>query len=200
MGNRRCNSRANSSMLEYVDKLFDTHSRIQAIRLDLGYRKDVAAEAGLEDIKRNVKRMLDNRRMNAALFSGMVGYINKFENTEERGPHVHTLLLFDGHELQKDAYRADQIGEYWKTKITNKEGTFHNCNAEKSKYHRCGVGMVDYSDQEKRKILREDVVSYLSKDDQRIDEIKGSAKDRSFTRGVTPSRKSAAGRPRKYED
>jgi hypothetical protein len=56
--------------------------------------------------------------------------------------------------------------------------------------------MLDHRDSDKRKILDEKVIDYLCKDDQDIDPIKGSKKDRAFTRGTITKNKEKLGRPR----
>ena len=57
--------------------------------------------------------------------------------------------------------------------------------------------LLDYKDEEKIKMLKENAISYLLKtDDQSIDEIKTNSKDRAIVRGTMPKPKSRAGRPR----
>ena len=56
--------------------------------------------------------------------------------------------------------------------------------------------MLDHRDSDKRKILDEDVISYLCKDEQDIEPIKGNKKARAFTRGTLPKNKGKLGRPR----
>ena len=56
--------------------------------------------------------------------------------------------------------------------------------------------MLDYKDTDKRKILDEDVLPYLCKDEQTIETIKTNKKARAFTRGIAPKQKETRGRPR----
>ena len=59
--------------------------------------------------------------------------------------------------------------------------------------------MLDYKDEEKIKILKENAISYLLKtNDQSIDDIKTNSKERAIVRGTIPKPKSKAGKPRKY--
>ena len=57
--------------------------------------------------------------------------------------------------------------------------------------------MLHHSDSDKRKILDEDVIEYLCKDEQDIKPIKTNKRDRAFTRGTIAKRNSNVGRPRK---
>jgi hypothetical protein len=56
--------------------------------------------------------------------------------------------------------------------------------------------MIDHSDIVKRKILIDRVISYMLKEEQSIDSIKQSSRDRAVTKAVLPRHKSSAGRPR----
>ena len=187
------------STSKYLDDLFDYTSRIQVIRLDLGYNKKHASEASLEQINKDFAHLLDNRRTKPSVFKNMIGHIAKREYTEDKGLHIHGIFFYDGHTISKDAYKGDQIGEYWKNKITNGQGIYHNCNREKEKYSECALGMIDHSDTAKRTILKEKAIGYLCKTEQSIDPIKQSGQERSFTRGIAPRRKSNAGRPREID-
>lgn len=95
--------------------------------------------------------------------------------------------------MQKNAFKADQIGKYWE-QLTDKKGSFHNCH--RTPYEHTGIGILDHRDSEKRKILDENVISYLCKDEQTIEPIKNSPKDRAFTRGTLPKDQKKKGRPR----
>ena len=183
------------SVTQYINGLHDVHSKLLVVRVDLGYRKEHAQTLQLSDIKRDVKRMLDNRRSNS-IFEHQVGYVCKFEHTPEKGYHAHPLFLFDGQQVQKDSYRADAVGQYWVDHITKGRGVYHNCNRDKEKYQHCGIGMIEHSDIEKRQNLLDHVVPYLLKSEQSIDDLRQSGREKSITKGVAPKVKSSSGRPR----
>lgn len=183
----------------YIDQLLDKHSKIQVIRLDFGYTKEHAKEASLEEINQDLKHLLNNRRTKPSIFKNMVGYIAKREHTAKKGPHIHTVFIYDGQKVGKDAFKGDQIGEYWKNEITDGKGIYHNCNREKAKYAECALGMIDHTDEAKRTVLKEKAIAYLCKEEQNIDPIKQSGNERTFTRGISPRKKSNAGRPRLYD-
>lgn len=192
---KKASGRNLESVTNYCRELQNEYSKLLAVRIDFGYKKDYANECSLGDIKKDVKHMLDNRRANHSLFRDQVGYIFKFEDAEEKGPHAHALLLFNGQKVCKDAHLGDQIGNYWNEKITDGNGVFHNCN--KNHYEQSGIGMIDHSDFVKRANLEEKVIGYMLKDEQSIDGIKQSGREKSVTKGVCTRKKSNAGRPRK---
>jgi hypothetical protein len=87
-------------------------------------------------------------------------------------------------------------------------GGYWNCNAEKSRYKRLGIGMIEHDDQQKREVLLRDVISYLAKTDQQLRSSKLSsdqndqdaAKDqlRLFVTGQIPQKRvGKAGRKRR---
>lgn len=196
MSEYRTNGRMVDSTTQYINDLFENTSKIQVVRVDLGYRKDHAEQASLDSINKDLAHMLNNRRTKPSIFKNMVGYIAKREYTEEKGPHIHGVFFFDGHKISKDSHKGDQLGEYWSNEITEGKGLHHNCNREKAKYPDCALGMIDHTDQEKRTILNDKAIGYLCKTDQSIDPIKQSGFERSFTRGICSKRTSNAGRPR----
>lgn len=196
MNESRNSQRMAESTTTYIDQLLDIYSKVQVIRVDLGYQKEHAREASLEEINQDLTHLLNNRRTKPSVFENMIGYIAKREYTEKKGPHIHTIFIYDGQKVSKDAYKGDQIGEYWKTTITDGKGIFHNCNREKDKYAECALGMIDHTDDAKRTVLKEKAIAYLCKGEQSIDPIKQSGSERSFTRGIAPRKKSNAGRPR----
>lgn len=150
----------------------------------------------LSDIKKDVKKLLDNRRGKPSIFQDQVGYVVKYENAPGKGPHAHALFLYDGQHVQKDAYIGDQIGKYWSENITVGRGVHHNCNRDKDKYKDCGIGMINHADSHKRENLLNHVVPYMLKADQSIDDLRENGRERAITKGITPKPKSGAGRPR----
>ena len=193
------NERATKSATDYIDQLFENHSKLQVIRLDLYHKKTADGPRELTELKQDVAHLISNSRSNKSLFGDMKGKIIKYENGDDRGPHAHTILFFDGQKLQKDAHRGDEIGKYWSENITNGNGTYHNVNRNKEMFERVGIGMIDQADTEKRQALLDIVLPYVTKTDQSIDKIKSNPKERCFSRGAMPKPKSNAGRPRKTE-
>lgn len=190
------NNKTHRSINNYINSLHDQYSKILAIRVDLGYLKEHSEQALLSDIKKDVKKLLDNRRGKPSIFQDQVGYVVKYENAPDKGPHAHALFLYDGQHVQKDAYIGDQIGKYWSENITAGKGVHHNCNRDKDKYKDCGIGMINHADSHKRENLLNHVVPYMLKADQSIDDLRENGRERAITKGITPKPKSGAGRPR----
>jgi len=187
------------STVEYIDALSSNYSKLNVVRIDLGYKKDEnkKVNVSLDKANSDFNRMMNNRRGKPSIFKDMVGYVCKKEYTKDKGVHFHTIFLYDGQKVQKDTFKGMQIGKYWEEEITDNEGSHYNCNKNKKNYKQLGIGMLEYSDTEKRKILDEEVISYLCKDDyQDIEPIKTNKKDRAFIRGTIPKIKGNIGRPR----
>lgn len=189
---KNINKRVESTK-KYIDALSENYSKLNGIRVDLAYKKPYSESITLEDANNDIERMFNNMRSKPSIFKDKVGYVFKREYTEERGVHFHALFFYDGQKVQKDAHKAEQIGKYWE-QITEDKGSFHNCH--RNKYERNGIGMLDHRDSDKRKILDENVISYLCKDEQGVEPVKEKEKVRAFTRGTIPKKKGKMGRPR----
>ncbi len=193
--NRKLNKRIKSTK-KYIDALQDKYSKLTVLRLDFGFKKPYSDEITLDTGNKYYNKMQNNERGKPSLFKNLVGKIALKEHTEKKGVHYHTLLFFDGQQVQQDAHLGDMIGEYWNNEITQGKGSYHNCNRNKYRYK--GVGMLNHTDIEKREILDKYVASYIYKDDeeQDIKAEKNNENDRAFTRGTMPKEKSTSGRPR----
>ncbi|MCG3710939.1 inovirus Gp2 family protein [Aliarcobacter butzleri] len=191
--NKKTNRRLESTK-KYIDDLSKKYSKLNVVRVDLGYTKEDSKSITFEDASKDLNKMLNNTRSKPTVFGEMVGYITKKELGEEKGVHIHVAIIYNGNIVREDITKAQQIGEYWKNNITKGKGVFHNCS--KNEYKNKAVGVIDYKDEEKRKIFDEKVLTYLCKDEQSIDSLKTNIKDRAFTRGIAPKKKSNAGRPR----
>lgn len=191
--NKKTNRRLESTK-KYIDDLSKKYSKLNVVRVDLGYTKEDSKSITFEDASKDLNKMLNNTRSKPTVFGEMVGYITKKELGEDKGVHIHVAIIYNGNIVREDITKAQQIGEYWKNNITKGKGVFHNCS--KNEYKNKAVGIIDYKDEEKRKIFDEKVLTYLCKDEQSIDSLKTNIKDRAFTRGIAPKKKSNAGRPR----
>lgn len=183
----------------YIDALFKNRStKLLVLRIDLAYRREHAKSISVSEAKKDLAHFLNNRRGKPKLFRGWVGYIRKMEWSPQKGVHFHMVIFFNGHQREQDSYLAKSIGEYWVATSENR-GIYWNCNDSKHDYKRCGIGMLEENDAEKRKILLDDVIDYLAKNEQllRPSELKSEG-DKLFVTGIKPrERTSKAGRPRK---
>jgi len=189
--NTKVNKRTQSNKA-YIDSLQENYSKLNVIRVDLGYKHN--SNISLEDANKDLNRLLNNRRSKPSVFEHNVGYSCKKEYTKDKGCHIHAFFMFDGQKVQKSTYKADQIGKYWDENITKGKGSHHNCH--RNKYKNNGIGMIEHSDSEKRENL-DKAMEYLSKDEQSIETVSGNKKVRAFIRGTIPKKKGNAGRPRK---
>lgn len=194
MSNKSTYTKRLESTKQYFDSLQNEYSKLTIIRVDLAYKKPYSDDVTLEEANSHISRMSNNRRSKPNIFKDYIGQITKREFTEDKGIHFHTLFVFDGQKVQQDAFKAEQIGQYWQNEITQGQGSYHNCN--RNEYPQNGLGLLDHKDTKKRKILDETVISYLCKDDQGIEVIKGNKKNRAFTRGIITKSKEKLGRPR----
>lgn len=126
---------------------------------------------------------------------GFVGYIWKLEYTEIKSFHYHMMFFLDASEHREDVTIAKNIGELWVNEITQGDGLYWNCNANKQHYKNLGVGVINHHDT----ALRDNMLNtafYLVKKDYLIRSVMFNAKNRSFGKGQIPQ-KSKSGRPRK---
>ncbi len=198
------------SGLNFINSLFDKHSRLMVIRIDLAYKskdEDKDNQNGFIDCNAiNLKRVRDDRKKffnnirMCSISESMLGYIWKLEYGQDKGLHYHMIFFFDGSKVCKDAHYADEIGKYW-NKITGDLGCYYNCNRSKSQYKKLGIGTINYYDTNLRDNLTWKVLAYLVKKDQMIKpDISSKVKSyRSFGRSEIPEPKSRAGKPRKKD-
>lgn len=186
----RSSNKNYKELMKYVEALFERYSRLLVLRVDLSYSKE-NSNVTLAEAKRDRERLFQNSRSNN-LFDAMVGYIWKLERGPEKGFHYHVMFFFDGAIVREDVTLAMRIGQYWMDVITKGRGLYFNCNADKRKYIKCGVGMINYYDETLREGLREAVV-YLAKTDLFM---KLQTEGRGMGKGLYPSPKDPRGRPR----
>ncbi|WP_280553489.1 inovirus-type Gp2 protein [Halomonas sp. 25-S5] len=192
------NSRENrNSMNGWVSDLFQVNAYLQVIRVDVGYRKEIATSvpyAFANDHRAKLCKAIHYH----PIFKHIIGYAWKLEWGKSRGFHYHLLFFFDASKVKRDVIRAQWIGELWSKAITNGDGTYYNCNfnAEK-KYRYNALGKMSYYDAEKRVGLQY-LINYLTK----VDEYASLAvSGKTFFHSRTPQLPNGPcrGRPREYQ-
>lgn len=187
----------------YIDALFKNNDRLIVLRLDLGYEKQLTESITLDMAVEDIDRLMVNRRNNQ-LFDHMVGYIIKTEFGIDRRIHFHTTFFFNGSRRQGSTHvrLAQQIGEYWCEVITRRKGIYWNCNSQINQFERigrCGIGLIHWSDDAKRRNLQDYVLAYLCKLDQGF-RPKIHPKVKLIRRGALPGMRAVQrGRPRIVE-
>lgn len=121
-----------------------------------------------EVIQQDRVRLFANMKGKPSLFKHLVGYVWRIEFTPAAGYHLHLALFFDGHEVRKHKWLAQQICDYWRDGITRGEGYAHNCNRDwRESDPNCGLGMIDERDTRKRARLMY-LLGYLNKVRQQV--------------------------------
>ena len=184
------------SSKDLIDKIFDNCASVEVLRVDFSYKYPQAEHITAGQAREDLKRFLNNRRHNRTLFKYCLTYIWKLEWGPEKGYHYHMIFFYNGRYVSKDSYWSNQLCNYWE-EITGGIGRSHDCNRDKDRYIRRGIGTITRKNEAKRKILVEDVVNYLTKTDQCL-RVKKLGSDRCFGKGKPPE-KSNAGRPRDDE-
>lgn len=146
-----------------IDALFRRRFRLNVVRIDFSYKREHLPS--LEQAKEDLDRLLNNRRNNT-IFHSVLGYVWHLEWAFKSGWHWHVMFFLDGSKTRHDTYVANQFCDYWKRYITGGRGRCHNCNADKNKYKRLGIGMISHDDTEKREVLVNVVLRYLTKVDE----------------------------------
>lgn len=151
------------SLNNYITLLFGEYPRLLAVRVDFHFSEEANAKIGYGEAKGYLKRYIAAMKTNP-IFRSKVGYAWKMEYGLDRGYHVHFVFFMNGAEVREDVTFGKMFGELWKQKITEGKGTYHNCNAWKSKYRQLGIGMIHRGDTERREALLH-AVHYLVKND-----------------------------------
>lgn len=156
---------------DYSDALLARYSRTLIIRVNLYYHQHVQVRQRVEQVFEDLDRLIAERERNP-IFNHLIGYICVVEQGEDRGYHLHAAFFFNGNEVCRDLYKAQQIGGLWE-RITRGQGYFHSCNHDKKTYigkedkDKLGIGMIIKSDQKIRAHVHY-AMCYLVKDDQHL--------------------------------
>ena len=211
---RKYASEYKKEVRNYINGLFEYRSRLLVIRIDLSYRKGLfrevttnilnkplskkehkleALKAWSLEVKEHRKKLL--KYLKKQYSKGFLGYMWKLEYTEIKSFHYHMMFFLDGSEHREDITIAQDIGNLWVNQITQGDGLYWNCNANKDKYRNLGIGMINHNDEALRNNVLETAL-YLVKRDYLIRSVMFNAKNRAFGKGQIPE-KSKSGRPRK---
>lgn len=187
---RRYQANQKRATLEhYVRAVLSQYSRTVVVRVDLHYRNEFAHLVRIDDLASDLKRLIKAKERNE-IFKHEIGYAWSIEQGEDRGFHIHSAFFFNSTHVRSDWHKAQTIGELW-VQITSGRGYTHNCNANKKKYVRVGVGTIKRDDEQ----ACDNVVStllYLTKDNQYL-RIK-PPRMRCFGTGTHPKAKHIADR------
>lgn len=125
-----------NSLLKYINALFNAHSRLLVIRLDLSYKKKPTPYLKKHEFCEQLEKAQEHRHKliqhlkRKQLKDAFVGYAWKLEYGLEKSFHYHMIFFLDGSKYRKDVEIAKSIGEYWVEQVTEGNGLYWNCNAD----------------------------------------------------------------------
>lgn len=162
-----CDARRNlSSLTKLINRLFERHSRLLVVRIDLRYKKDVALAVPLEIAQMHRAQLLADRRISPEVFNGMLGYAWGLEFGEQEGGfHYHFLAIYNGAERRDDVGIGMAIRDLW-DRITGGYGQCYISNFDKDRLAKqgcLGIGMIHRNDVQLRINLNEKVAAYITK-------------------------------------
>lgn len=189
-----------NSLLKYINALFNAHSRLLVIRLDLSYKKKPTPYLKKHEFCEQLEKAQEHRHKliqhlkRKQLKDAFVGYAWKLEYGLEKSFHYHMIFFLDGSKYRKDVEIAKSIGEYWVEQVTEGNGLYWNCNANQDSYRANGIGTVNYYDKDKRKNL-EQASLYLIKPDYFVRVFMPNG-GKAYDRGQMPKNIETRGRKR----
>lgn len=189
-----------NSLLKYINALFNAHSRLLVIRLDLSYKKKPTPYLKKHEFCEQLEKVKEHRHKlvqhlkRKQLKDAFVGYAWKLEYGLEKSFHYHMIFFLDGSKYRKDVEIAKSIGEYWVEQVTEGNGLYWNCNANQDSYRANGIGTVNYYDKDKRKNL-EQASLYLVKPDYFVRVFMPNG-GKAYDRGEMPKNTETRGRKR----
>jgi hypothetical protein len=155
-----------NDLILLINRLFEHHSRLEVVRIDLYYKKEVRDTVSIETVQRHREQLLGDKRRYPNELKGLVGYAWGLEQGEkEGGYHYHLLAFYNSAERGDDISLADALGNLWNS-ITNGYGYFHNSNRDKGtmEMQGClGIGRIHRDDVMLRRNLMERVAPYITK-------------------------------------
>lgn len=153
-------------LTKLINRLFEYHSRLLVVRIDLGYQKDVADIIPLERVQMHHEQLLRDRRYHPEVFNALEGYAWGFERGEQEGGyHYHLLAIFNGARRYDDIGIGMAIRDLW-SEITEGYGQCYISNFDKEKLDsegKLGIGMIHRDNVQLRINLIERVAAYITK-------------------------------------
>lgn len=170
-------------LAKLINRLFDYHSRILVVRVDLGYGQGFAKAITLETAQKHRDQLLAARRDCSDVFDGLLGYAWCLEYGDNgSGYHYHFLAFYNGATRRDGVGIGMGIGNLWRS-ITNLSGKCYVCNFDESKLAKIGclgIGMIHRDDVPKRICLIEKVAAYLTKKCPILDAYSGRTESGTF--------------------
>lgn len=161
-------------LLAFENRMFELSSRHLILVLTLSYKEAWREFITPQDIATDRDHFFNNAPSNT-LFDGMKCVWKIEEGGSGGGVHMHLVVFYDG-QHRAGTYFADRIGKYWDEVITGGRGAHWNSNRKAAEFERAYgnfTGQIDRGDAHKRSLLRQYLVGYIAKDDQRMASLTG---------------------------
>ena len=178
-----CSARRNrTKLVNLINRLFEHHSRMLAVRIDLSYKQIAGCTVTLEMAQMHRQRLLEDRR-GYPEFENLLGYAWCLEEGQLDGSyHFHLLAFYHGADRRCDIGIGLAIRDLW-DRITHGLGKCHISNLEKEKLDRdgcLGIGMIKRNDVALRINLIEKVATYIAKKCKIFDIHSGNTRSGAF--------------------
>lgn len=137
------------SILSGMVAAFEKHSKILALRFDVGFHKPVEHPSLQPKIDFDAVHMAREKllkHIDRRFGEALVWYVWKIEFGYEKGFHIHWLVFLNGSIHSRDGHLVKEIGEFWNTQVVPGSGIYFNCSVLKQQYKSCGIGPLDASD------------------------------------------------------
>lgn len=130
----------------YIVRLFQSHSLLLILRVDLYYRGDGKEWARTDEAQSTFDRF--KRKLHASqIVPDVLGQLVRREEGPELGIHYHVLVALDGHKRGDARGYAESIGRSWVDEYAGRErGAYFNCYARRRECTLNGLGKVHVSD------------------------------------------------------
>lgn len=185
------------SCLDYVAHLFERHSKLLVIRVDLYVRPEHIEWSASPEAEKCMSRFMRALRDGRIIKPEVKGWVLRREAGVYRGIHHHLMVFLDGQKHSHGHTYSEQVGQAWVDKFSDGKGSYWNCWILRKEYMHNALGVVCLSDRDMLKGIWV-ALSYLTKADSTL--ITGFS--RNLRRGIAVQfdDQSKLGAPRKEED
>lgn len=156
------NTHLKTRLFTHLDTLFEHHSKILMLRVDLAYRKDSKAFITQDEKEMAWQMILLTEQL--TIHTDIIGFAWVMECSELHGIHIHAAFYLDGQRHRKIWNTWEAIKSLWMG-ITVGEGYAHRCEP-KIHYRVRGEWVIRHDDNKGRGGMQY-ILSYLSKVDQK---------------------------------
>lgn len=121
--------RNRTSLLNYLDALFDAYPSLYVLHLNLGYdvlSRPAQLQATYSTLRKDLQTLFYARHTNPMWKDDLVGHIWKIDEAPERRFHAHLLLFYNGANAHQHKGDADILKHRWIEEITHQKGALYN--------------------------------------------------------------------------